>query len=239
MIMKKTALMIFCIIMIIIFASCNVNTEYTETLSRTQNILNYESSTDTDDIQNTHKELETECPNVDEPIPTYSTLEAYNIFITKAKLPSDFIYYEMLKSIGEFDSLVILTTDSGDYSRGMYSFIDNVGNRIYLYFEPYEEVSNSKAISKIQNAEDLRCIDKKDSGVYIHKDLTYRYVNGSLISIEWKYENQLLSLCFEKKIQNCSLKDLNPFIRNMLNNETAALAVSDLAKGIEQIRSEK
>ena len=237
--MKKTALMIICIIMVIILASCNVNTEYTETLSRAQGTLNCESSNDTDDVQNVHKEWETEIPNVEEPIPTYSTFEAYNEFIAKSDLPSDFIYYEMLKSIGEFDGLVILTTEPGDYRYGMYSFIDKLGNHIYLYFEPYENVSYKKVLSKIQNADDLRCTYSKDHGAYVYKDLTYRYVNGLLISIEWKYGNQLLSLCFEEEIVDCSMEDLNPFIQSMLNLKTAPQAVRDLENGIEQIRSEK
>ena len=151
------------------------------------------------------------------PLLGFSNYEAYKNFVdygispygessyfpkTFQPLPSDFIPYEKLSALGEFEVLVFLCeARQGDYSRYFYSFRDENGFKYGL--EIYHDGGISynttlkdreQDVTVISNAHannitDLRTIQKSQTDriqfVQI-KNITYCYLpSGKLMNISW------------------------------------------------------
>ena len=70
----------------------------------------------------------------DVPLLTLETLESYNEYIKSNKMPDNFISYDNLKHLGEFDGFVCLSGEEiTENSRLFYNFIDRNGFDFCLY----------------------------------------------------------------------------------------------------------
>lgn len=159
----------------------------------------YDRSNNQENHNSTISDVETEQPivNVDYSTLRFDSKKEYDDFMDKNTISENFISYNMLKKLGEFDSMVFLTnTNIGDYGQYLYFFIDDSGHKLALYvesrilkhdFHTYKD--KYTCIDEI-NSTDMRYIDITDKTcVYYNENLLYTYVDGKLNSIIWTYED--------------------------------------------------
>ena len=218
--MKKILLFIL-ITILFLLTSCNINNLNTNQTSNTSgdstNIDYYESQSD-------------DMGYVDEPAIDFYTFEEYELYFgDMEELPPGFVPYDAVREIGEFKSLVILCVfDSGMYNWGLYSFIDENGANILLYYEPLEigEIP-SNVIFPSSVSEDLRTLKTEESGIYTCDDLQYRYFYGKLYSITWVSDNiRFILVSGDSELGDYEIGAKQTFVQSMLNPQTAASAVN-------------
>ena len=171
----------------------------------------------------------TENQNEEYPSVSFYSEEEYNNFIRSQKLPKNFVTYDKLSMIGDFDSLVILSVSKGDYSSYMYSFIDASGHELTLYVNHDLSKSDSgsetsltkKPITVEINSKDMRKIDGENSGFYEHKGFIYKYVSGKLLSVVWVSEGVEYTLCGSMMLSDYP-DNRSTFVGKLLNLQTAS-----------------
>ena len=129
------------------------------------------------------------------PFPDY---EAYQEFLKENELPEDFVRYEDVWLLGEFQGLTILSNMMrGDYTCYMYKLTDKTGYTFYLYVKHLENSEREfvEANSAVNvNTEDMRCLKSGDKGIFIQDGVEYDYVNGKLNSIQWQQTDILYTI---------------------------------------------
>ena len=132
----------------------------------------------------------------DVPLLTLETLESYNEYIKSNKMPDNFISYDNLKHLGEFDCFVCLSgTEITEDADCFYVFRDKSGFEFCLYVYNSKDKSASKVEIKnhILNFEsnDLKTVgdDKTGTWQYDHQGIKYNYIDGQLLSVDWTLNN--------------------------------------------------
>ena len=212
--MKKILCLIIAILMLVLTVSCD-----------NKNTIN---SIDESTAETTEEKSE---PQIDGEMITVSmsSFEEYNNFIKITKLPDDFLYWDKLSQLGEFESLIFLSDAycKKDYSDYLYNFVDETGTRISMYvygdtskhhFESYKTKYN--VITEV-NIQDIRNIDITDrSCVYYDENILYAYVGGELSSIIWNYEGKEYVLCMISGEGNlCDYPDIDTTLTGRLLNQ--------------------
>lgn len=164
-------------------------------------------------------------PNGEEvPLLTISTLEDYNEFLSSENLPKNFITYDMLKDIGDFEYLIFLSDGyNGDFTEYMYTVKDSTGYDISVYVEPSIEsdvLNSNTIIAETINRTDLRTIGSAESGIYMYNDLKYKYVSGKLLSIAWDMDGLRYTLTGSSMLDNYPDQN-NTFMGLLLNGDTS------------------
>lgn len=136
-----------------------------------------------DSVAEGKSDTETE-PNIDvDPISTILTsLTAYQEYIASNKMPEDFISYEKLSSVGEFDSLTF--RESGNHFYYHYNLISENGFAIMINISRLDKgetlVSGDRSGRKIVYPdtiiEEKICFDEQNSNkIIVYNDIAYRY----------------------------------------------------------------
>ncbi len=194
------------------------------TASVIQTTVNTEQQT-TIPIQTTNSSPIVPPIDIELPAFTFETYDDYKHFLENNNLPEEFIEYDRVKDIGSFKSLVFLTdTRYGDYSEYMYGFSEASQNTVFLTVVPSSKgsigiISTPLSIDDI-NQSDMRFTKNEGvSGIFKVDNLSYKYINGILLSITWENSGLRYSL-------SCS----STFSEYQLNQDafTAKLLVYDL-----------
>ena len=194
----------------------------TETVTETNTETEIETETETD------FPLETSDSIIDYQLLTLSSEDEYNEFLNSNELPADFVPYDKINAIGDFEGLVILSNAySNDYSSYMYSLVDSEGFEFVLYVDHKERESYlTDSVSNV-NTTDMRALSDDSKGFYVYNDITYEYILGKLLSIVWEDQNIIYTLSGDTMLFEYPLTD-STFIGKMLNTDTALQALNDV-----------
>lgn len=235
--MKKVIIFIL-MIMMLVFCSCNTK----EALKNTDDSTLENPQGNTDEIKpNTASSgnLEIVMPNVEIPLPTLETYEEYEDYINSVELPSNFVYYDSLKSIGDFDCLIIMSGFYGECTRYLYQLVDPYGFDLSLYIDsraPADkpEIVKWETLTYVDN-DDMRTLDRdaKWRGVYSVDGIKYRYLEECLYSIVWEHNGVEYSLCgSDFGLDGYHIRHKDTTVSKLLNTETVKETV-DMICGIK------
>lgn len=164
-------------------------------------------------------------PDIDVHTANFYTIEEYNNFISTADTLSDsFVYYDSIKSFGEFESLIFLSfTNDGDYSWYLYSFTDSSGQEIGLYVdEKSRAVFYTPTFELDPTTTDLRKIDSANlREVTQVGDMIYVYIYGKLSSISWESNGIQFALTGNSLLGDYQETEESTFISRFLDYRTA------------------
>jgi hypothetical protein len=164
--------------------------------------------------------------------PTFETYEEYLAFINGfEKLPDDFITYDMLKDIGEFE-MFIASKSLIEYE---YTFKDDNNKRIHMKIEPLPNKIQSSTVVFSDNIIDFRKI--VSNGERSYNDITYGYYfDGALSTIRWSIGKKLVKLTCSgdsNSFADYPLDGETTFVSQLLSTQTATAAVQSFNQKVE------
>lgn len=187
------------LLLCILSSMCSCNT-YGNNNSINSDSIN--QNTESDIINETVTESQTESQTLDiDIIVDYVSLtlcskQEYDYFVNSYDMPDNFITYDMLNELGEFQALFFpihpRTNNSLNY---VYSLVDESGFELTLYVDPvveYQTFHSDKdeagCIDSIESI-DMRCIEEEaPSTRYYHGNIRYGYIYGHLSSVSWIHD---------------------------------------------------
>ena len=170
-------------------------------------------------------------PSIDDfPLLTIISEEEYTKLLNSVDMPTDFVSYNKIEVIGDFDSVVFLSNAyANDYSSYMYTLVDSEGFEIILYVDHNDEIlPTTSTVSKADNT-NMRLLSDMSKGVYVFDNITYKYVSGRLLAISWKAQNVNYTLCMLGKVW---LSDYplveSTFVGKILNANIASQTINEV-----------
>lgn len=153
--------------------------------------------------ESTNSEVSREDPMGEHALYYYDYAE-YLHFLDTAKLPEDFVSYEEISMLGEFDGFVCL--DGTKVEKGsslFYSFKTDDGweCNVYVYHEERESLL-SPLLEEVLNKEDLRTLREERKGYFMIDGMTYGYAKGKLISVKWEDEG-IIFVLYSSYLSEC------------------------------------
>ena len=173
-------------------------------------------------------------PNIEYPLLGLSSKEEYTEFLNSVELPDDFVSYDKIDAIGDFDVLIFLSPAyTNNYSSYMYRFVDSEGFAIILYVDHRDQVLSTESSVSNVNKTNMRLLPdtSKNVCVYVSNNMKYTYISGKLQSISWKTQNITYTLCASgtpgtKMMLSDYPLTTSTFVGKMLNTETAPQALN-------------
>lgn len=175
-------------------------------------------------------------PSGETPLLTCSNYDDYRKFINSNKLPSDFIDYDALATVGEFVSFVCLTdARQNDYGQYMYTLTDQNNYSLTLYID--HRTSNTGEVGpngiaqkelSIGKTSDFRYYPNNETGTATKDGLKYTYLNGKLLSVTWQNNNATFTLCSDTVLSDYPSNPPNDTFTNQILIGKAT--VSDIQK---------
>lgn len=164
----------------------------------------------------------------------------YVEFINKYGRSESFISYDSLKQIGKFQSFIVLSIDSKDFSKLHYSFTDSSGFTVNLTIIDLSKRGSSIERVKPYSPElegfdsltDLRSLGKDISGNITIEDVKYYYVKGDLLSVEWQNNNHEFILSGDGYLCEYPKDVSGTFTSTLFNRETFKKSIDSLMEAI-------
>ncbi|MBO5882924.1 MAG: hypothetical protein J6Q78_00780 [Clostridia bacterium] len=198
--MKKILIIALSMILILLTCSCDNVKKDNDQINQPQNENGNDQSNEakneknqTDESQNENGDNKNPGVSSDDGGFSLNNYEEYLMYIENTDLPEDFVYYDDIKQFGEFNGLAA--------PQGIYPDSDGIIGY------GFDLIYNGKRITlKVVNALDIRLeelfeeddiqVDLSDmrypisgkTGIVIHNDIRYIYLEGELYLIRW-YEN--------------------------------------------------
>ncbi len=159
----------------------------------------------------------------------FESVSDFEQYLENKQLTDWVVAYDNLESLGAFKSVVFLDHTHKSY---MYTFIDKSGIDFDLYVEhnvdAAEETSDDMILSEAEVAlSDLRRINKTTRSKYTQSGLSYKYIQGGLVSISWTEDNVVFRLYLGAEGKSYPL-DANTFVAKLLTHDTAQTAVNEI-----------
>lgn len=172
-----------------------------------------------------------------------TTLEEYEQLL-KEKVPKEyktqFVTYDMVKSIGSFDVFAFTTAwITGDYSDYGYRVYDDTGFEYLfrIYTKPTDQLSRMdewySELSADDIGKDLRICDASELVYLSVGSVQYFYRSNQLEMILWEGKFHVFELYVLDDVTKYDLGEDN-FLSKLLNADTAEQAVAELNERIER-----
>jgi hypothetical protein len=151
-------------------------------------------------------------------------------------LPNNFISYEMIKDIGDFE---MFETWYFPYYY-TYRVIDGNGMEIFIYVDPLSNEISTENIILSNNSDNLRNVTPSNNekrSVFTINNVSYRYyASGKLYKIGWVVGGKQIELGIAKDYKRLSdypLDGETTFVSQLLSTQTAAAAVQSFNQKVE------
>ena len=237
--MKKTILLLLTLSLILsVFVSCDkgssndfsdttgVETSGEETTAQNSEETTTETTEETK--ANTLSDATVDKPEIERPLLTLEDANMYTEFLDSTDLPEDFVSYDKIEVIGDFDGLVILSDAYlNDYSSYMYNLVDATGFDFVLYVDHVKEDSFIRDPISSVNEKDLRKQLDTSRGIYVCDNIVYTYITEGLLSIAW--EDQNITYKLSGSFYKYPLAE-STFIGKMLDTDTAQQALNTVLR---------
>lgn len=201
-----------------VFDDSNVTTNVTTNVT-----ANVTTNVTTNTAANTTINIYT--PIINYAIWKFDSIKEFKKFAANGFLPDDFIYYNQISIIGDYDFLFI-PSNNYDFESYHYSLIDDkkVNFLLYIFHYDTEEVVLPE-ITKIKST-DMRTHTGVDKGVYRSGEIEYFIENEKLSSISWKSNG--ITYVLDGTDLSEYPDTTSTFIGKMLNLDTAHEALEEL-----------
>lgn len=166
------------------------------------------------------------------PLLTLETYDEYLNFIGNAELPAEFVAYEDISNLGEFQSFVCLSESRiNDYSSCMYTLFDESQSEFVLYVDigSKETIPSASTVTTIDGSNMRSLVNSTDSGSFVVSGMEYKYVGGKLHTISWFKDNVRYTL-FDS-LGDYPENTTTTTVAKLLDLETAASCLDALLNG--------
>lgn len=166
------------------------------------------------------------------PLLTLETYDEYLNFIGSAELPAEFVAYEEISNLGEFQSFVCLSESRiNDYSSCMYTLFDESQSEFVLYVDigSKETIPSASTVTTIDGSNMRSLVNSTDSGSFVVSGMEYKYVDGKLHTISWFKDNVRYTL-FDS-LGDYPENTTTTAVAKLLDLETAASCLDALLNG--------
>ena len=176
-------------------------------------------------------------PEIDYPYIDFATVDELEKYLQNNEVPTDFVTYNMISILGDFDYLVIMENalePPYKYKEYMYSFLNGEhGFSLYVYHD-YEKEKDPYYVElptiTEMPSEDMRYAPEGVArGNYCVNDMEFRYLHGGLYTIHWYGKDGVyFSFVFEDFGRDKSYDIDNDLIKGFLNQNTIEASKSAL-----------
>ena len=193
-----------------------------------------ESTTEADNIPN-------DTPVGEIPTRIIEDYDEYIAYISSVDIPSDFIHYDALSSIGEFEGFFFMPTRALSLGNYAYYLKDSTGNVLFLDVDPWTEEdenewSTIKLVTSSFTATDMRKIDSNERGSVLYNRVRYSFRDGKLSTITWNHASvrYKLSCSGYNMLGDYPSNVTNTFIGRLLNLNTATAEIQNFNAKVEK-----
>ena len=168
------------------------------------------------------------------PLLTLDTYDEYLDFIGSAELPAEFVEYEDISYLGEFQSFICLSEARvNDFSSCMYTLFDESQSEFLLYVDigSQEAIPSESTVTDINGSNMRSLVNSTDSGSFIVSGMEYKYVGGKLLSISWFKDNVRYTLSGDSMLGDYPENATTTAVAKLMNIETAASCLDALLNG--------
>lgn len=226
--MKRIFIAIIVVIVIIAFAAC-MTTEKKPPESLELDVSSPVNASD---------DMETEALAGNEiRLLSICSWDEYEKFEASLSDNTEFIRFEQLCKMGEFENLIFLSDayNMSDYSSYMYHIVDGNGFCISLYIDPWEEDQvNTKKMLSMPDGTDFRKRNTSESGSITYGNMQYTYIKGELLSISWVQDGQEYTLTADSMLDEYPL-DGGTLLNKLLSSKTAETALMSVGMQADSV----
>lgn len=168
------------------------------------------------------------------PLLTLETYDEYLNFIGSAELPAEFVAYEEISNLGEFQLFVCLSEARlNNFSSCMYTLFDESQSEFVLYVDigSQEAIPSESTVTDINGSNMRSLVNSTDSGSFIVSGMEYKYVGGKLLSIAWFKDNVRYTLSGDSMLGDYPENATTTTVAKLMNIETAASCLDALLNG--------
>lgn len=165
------------------------------------------------------------------PLLTLETYDEYLDFIGNAELPAEFVTYEEISHLGEFQSFVCLSEARvNDFSSCMYTLFDESQSEFVLSVDigSQEAIPSESTVTAVNRSNMRSLVNCTDSGSFIVSGMEYKYVGGKLLSIAWFKDNVRYTLSGDSILGDYPENATTTAVAKLMNIETAASCLDSL-----------
>ena len=166
------------------------------------------------------------------PLLTLDTYDEYLDFIGSAELPAEFVAYEDISYLGEFQSFICLSESRiNDYSSCMYTLFDESQSEFVLYVDigSQEAIPSESTVTAVNGSNMRSLVNSTDSGSFVVSGMEYKYLGGKLHTISWFKDNVRYTLF--NSLGDYPENTTTTAVAKLLNLETAASCLDALLNG--------
>lgn len=166
------------------------------------------------------------------PLLTLDTYDEYLDFIGSAELPAEFVEYEDISYLGEFQSFICLSEARiNDYSSCMYTLFDESQSEFVLYVDigSQEAFPSESTVTAVNGSNMRSLVNSTDSGSFVVSGMEYKYLGGKLHTISWFKDNVRYTL-FDS-LGDYPENTTTTAVAKLLDLETAASCLDALLNG--------
>ena len=157
--------------------------------------------------------------------------DEYIKFVSTTTLPDDFVLYEELRQIGNFQSLILLSyLYYGDFSSYLYGFEDEEGNEFSLYVK--DEEWKDFGHPTVEHTGDMRTVAIGEACQVVNNGIIYNYLSGRIYTVKWTHNGKYFTLVFENTKEKLA-DGTSDFIQKILNSNTAEAAMQTFVASME------
>lgn len=163
------------------------------------------------------------------PLLTLDTYDEYLDFIGSAELPAEFVEYEDISYLGEFQSFICLSEARvNDFSSCMYTLFDESQSEFLLYVDigSQEAIPSESTVTAVNGNNMRSLVNSTDSGSFVVSGMEYKYLGGKLHTISWFKDNVRYTLF--NSLGDYPENTTTTAVAKLLNLETAASFLDSL-----------
>ena len=173
----------------------------------------------------------------------FTDIESYNKYVSETELPDSFVTAEELACFGTFVGFCSVSDFyNEDYSYYHYSFIDPNGVDLMIVIKntPYDDSIELNALTVSSNMTDMRNLNKAQSGIITHNNISYLYSSVSnLYSIRFSIDGVYFKLECSGGFGKYPTNKQETVITRLLSitTEKATGAIADIQAAISNTES--
>lgn len=173
----------------------------------------------------------------------FNDIESYNKYVSETELPDSFVTAEELACFGTFDGFCSVSDFyNEDYSYYHYSFIDPNGVDLMIVIKntPYDDSIELNALTVSSNMTDMRNLNKAQSGIITHNNISYLYSSVSnLYSIRFSIDGVYFKLECSGGFSKYPTDGQETMLTRLLSitTEKASGAIADIQAAISNIET--
>ena len=168
-----------------------------------------------------------------ESLPLFGQLDEYEKYInTSGRIPINFVDYDMLSILGEFDFFGFeYRIDGTEFLEYTYDFQKNDGTSsfsltisasgIYSFYGPPAEITDGM--------QDMRRMEQSKTDIIRHNGLRYKYKCGVLTKIYWEHADLLFAFEFDDENE---MDTDHPIIGKLLSRDE-----KDVKEGLDLLKA--